>query len=107
MAADELKPLEEKEMDVAYAIGLVREWLVGAKPPTPSQVTEAFQEIVTGVYFYREKYITIQQDLIQSQNNYNSLAGQSVLYLEQIQQQKQHIDQLLIDDQRQFHKQEN
>lgn len=102
---DELKPLEEKEIDVAYDIGLVREWLAGAKnPATPDQITEAFQEIVTGINFYREKYIMIQQDLIQLQNNYNALAGQSALYLEQIQQQRQHIDQLLIDDQREVHK---
>lgn len=104
---DELKPLEEKEIDVAYSIGLVREWLAGAKPPTPGQVTEAFQEIITGINFYRERYIMIQQDLIQSQNNYNALAGQSAIYLEQIQQQKYHIDQLLIDDQRQLHKQDS
>lgn len=106
MMETDLKPLEMKEMDVSYAIGLVRHWLETDTNPKAKQVLEHFQEVVTGVNFYRERYITMQQLIVEKQHLYDALMGQSALYLQAIQTKQDTIDQLLAESQREYHKSE-
>ena len=103
---DQLKPIEEKEKDISYAVGFVKQWLGTAVPPTPKQVLDHLQEIVDGVVFYRERYLMAQEDLLQTQNLYNTLAAQSALYLQAIQQKQDTIDELLVESQRELHRKE-
>jgi chromosome segregation ATPase len=95
-----IRSLTEPEQDYAYSQGFLETWLKDA----PKQVKEHLQVLVDGISAYREKYISIQEDYKQLQDNYNRLTATSAQYLEFMRQQKEQIDQALIDQQRPFHK---
>ena len=59
-----------------------------------------------GVNFYRQKYLDIQEDYARLLDNYNRLTAQSAQFLQYSQELKNQIDQMLVDDQREFHKTE-
>lgn len=96
-----LQPLEEMENEIAFSEGFLENWLrTGNAPP---QVLEHLQKLSNGVKFYREKFVSAQEDAADTRTRYDQLTAQTAQYLEHMQQQKDHIDQLLIDQQREFH----
>lgn len=88
--------------DISFAQGFIEEWLKDA----PDPVKEHLNVLVDGVAFYREKYIIAQEDYDRLQNNYNQLTALSASYLGLLEQQKEEINGLLIETQREFHKTE-
>jgi hypothetical protein len=94
--------LTEQEKDIAYSQGL----LEGVLKNAPDAVKTALELIVSGIALYREKYDKLKEDYDQLQTNYNNLIGLSAGYLQSIQEHRAHIDQLLIEQQRDFHHQE-
>lgn len=99
-----LQPLEEMEKEIAFSEGFLENWLqTGNAPP---QVLEHLQKLSNGVKFYRDKFVSAQEDAVDQRTKYNTLTAQTAQYLQHIQQQKEQIDQLLIEQQREFHKEE-
>jgi hypothetical protein len=94
-----LKDLTEVEQDISYARGFVEEWLKDA----PAQVKENFQLVNSGISVYREKYLAVQEDHAALLDRYNALAIQAAQYLEFSRQQKELLDERLIEEQREFH----
>jgi len=107
-----LEPLNEVEKDYSYSTGLVESWLdfpcakCGVKT-TPAQVKENLSTLIAGISSYREKYLKIQEDYADLQQKYNQLMATSAQYLEFMRQQKQQLDEALIDQQREFHNRED
>jgi hypothetical protein len=97
-----MEPLNDQELDTSFAQGFLEQWL----KDEPPAVLDNLKTMVDGVKFYRQKYLDIQSDYAILQDHYNRLTAQSALYLQHMQQQKEQMDQLLIDDQREFHKTE-
>ena len=98
----EFKPITEQELDISMAKGFLEEWL----KESPEAVRDNLKTIVDGVSLYRQKYLDIQEDYNKTLESYNRLTALSSLYLQQISQQKEQIDQLLIDTQRDLHRTE-
>lgn len=94
-----LKQVTEVEQNYFYSQGFLEEWLKNA----PIQIKEHLAVVVGGIGAYREKYISIQEDYAKLQTQYNTLMATSAQYLEFMRQQKEQIDQALIDQQREFH----
>lgn len=94
-----MESLNEKELDISMAQGFLEEWLKDA----PAAVKEHLELLVSGISFYREKCSEAQEDRSRTLDIYNQLVAQSALYLQSMQQQREQIDQLLIETQREFH----
>lgn len=94
-----IQPLTEQEQDIAQAQGFLQEWLRNDLP----QVKDNLKIVIDGIAHYRSKHIEVQQDYSKLLENYNQLTAQSALYLQHISQQKEQIDGLLIETQREFH----
>jgi hypothetical protein len=94
--------MSDQELDIHFAIGFVREWLRTA----PEQVIQHLDEIISGVDFYRQKHKLLDEDYQILNKRYNDLTALSAGYLQMIQEQRSQMDQLLIDSQRDLHKQE-
>jgi len=100
-----IQELSEKELDISYAQGLLEAFLDEKLLGTAySTVQENLKTLVNGVEHYREKYLLIQQDYISLLEKYNQLTALSSGYLQLMQQQKEQIDGLLIEQQREFHR---
>jgi len=97
-----IAPLTEVELDYGYSQGFLETWLEKA----PAQVKENLTVLVGGISAYREKYLLVQKDFNDLQRRYNELMAQSAQYLQFIQQQKELIDNTLIETQREFHHRE-
>jgi hypothetical protein len=98
-----LQPLTEAERDYAYSEGLLQAWLDKTPEPARKQLLEHLQIMAGAISAYREKYIGIQADYERLQTLYNNLMAASAQYLQVMQQQKEQIDQQLIEQQREFH----
>jgi hypothetical protein len=94
--------LSEKELSVSYSQGM----LEGVLKNAPAPVSAALEDLVSGVAYYKQKYDDMKQDFDNLQSNYNNLTALSAGYLQLMQQQKDQIDQLLIEQQRPYHQQE-
>jgi len=68
------------------------------------QVQENFDRVIGGIGTYRQKYLVVQNDYADLLEKYNQLTALSAQYLGTLQTQRDQIDQLLSEDQRQFHK---
>jgi chromosome segregation ATPase len=95
----------EVEKNFAYAEGFVENYLKLQKSPV--QVLEQLRTLTEGVQYYRDKVSQAEEDLNKLQTLYNSLTAQSAQYLEFMRQQKETIDQHLIDTQRDLHDENN
>jgi hypothetical protein len=100
---DIVEQLNEKELDISHVQGFLEEWL----KDEPVVVKENLQTLIDGVAHYRQRYLDGQEDYARLLENYNRLAGLSAQYLQQAQQQKEQMDQFLIEDQREFHRRDN
>ena len=94
--------LDEKELDFGYAEGFLIEWLKGS----PAQVKEHLSVLVEAIKFYKGKLADTETDLRNANDKYIVLAAQAAQYLELMSQQKELIDQNLIESQREFHTKE-
>jgi hypothetical protein len=94
--------LTEVQQDFAYAEGFLESWLKG-EPKTPPQVLEHLKILADGVKHYRDLLGRVQEDYRELERKYNALTAQSAQYLQFISQQKELLDQTLIDQQREFH----
>ena len=94
--------LNEKELDFGYAEGFLIEWLKGS----PAQVKEHLDVLVEAIKFYKGKLADAETDLRNANDKYSALMLQSAQYLELLGQQKELIDQNLIENQREFHTKE-
>jgi hypothetical protein len=83
----------------AYSEGFLQEWLKSQ----PKQVGEHLQILLDGIRFYKDKYETANQDLESTRKLYTELTAQSAMYLQLIQQQREMLDQHLVEQQREFH----
>lgn len=90
------------EMDIHYAIGFLLEWVKDA----PAQVKDNLDQVISGVDYYSQKLKFSEEDYQTLNKRYNDLTALTAGYLAMIQQQKEQIDQLLIDSQRDFHRKE-
>jgi hypothetical protein len=97
-----MAPLSEEELDYGYSEGFLKTWLEKA----PKQVREHLDILVSGITYYRKKVADIEQDLFASNARYNALTAQAATYLEFMSQQRELLDQTLIDNQRDSHRQE-
>jgi hypothetical protein len=99
-----LQPLTDAEKDYAYSQGVLEGWLEKLEPPkVKKELTEHLSILIAASSSYREKYLSIQEDYDRLLKQYNMLMGTSAQYLEVMQQQKEQIDQQLIEQQREFH----
>jgi len=99
--------VNDKEMDIAYAGSFLQEWAYGEKEPTVKlQLVDNVEVLVNGVTYYREKYFVAKEDYQNLLDKYNQLTALSAGYLNLMNQQKQQIDQFLIEGQRDLHKTE-
>jgi hypothetical protein len=98
-----LPELTEQELDISMAVGFLNEWLKDA----PQAVKDNLKVLSDGVKFYREKYTDTLDDYTTLSVRYSDLTSLSAGYLELIRQQRDQIDQQLIESQREFHKDEN
>ena len=94
--------LNEKELDFGYAEGFLVEWLKGS----PAQVKEHLSVLVEAIKFYKDKLADAEADLRDANDKYIVLTAQAAQYLELMSQQKELIDQNLIENQREFHTKE-
>ncbi len=98
-----MEPLSEKELDISHVQGFLEEWLKNE----PAAVKENLKTLIDGVTYYRKKYLDAQEDYSKVLEKYNQLTALSSSYLGLLSQQKEQIDGLLIETQREFHKPEN
>jgi hypothetical protein len=91
--------LTEVEQDYSFSQGFIEEWLKDA----PQQVKEHLATLVSGIIAYREKYVAIQEDYDKLLQRYNDLTAVSAQHLEFMRQQKEQLDQALIENQRGYH----
>jgi len=90
--------ITDQEEQIAFSEGLLEGWIKDA----PKQILEALQILSSGVKYYREKYTDIQEDYEKLQTMYNALVVQSAQHLKFAEQQKQLLDEYLIESQREF-----
>ena len=95
----QLNPVTKVQKDYGYSQGFLEEWLKSAPP----QVKQHLETLVKGIEHYRNKYLQTQEELAQRQRDYSNLAGLSASYLQQIQQQKEQLDEFLIEEQKPLH----
>jgi hypothetical protein len=95
--------VNDKEMDIAYAGSFLQEWARGEKETVKLQLADNVETLVNGVTYYREKYFTAKEDYQTLLDKYNQLTALSAGYLNLMNQQKQQIDQFLIEGQRDLH----
>lgn len=95
--------LSEKELDISHVQGFLEEWLKNE----PVVVKENLQTLIDGVEYYRKKCLDAQEDYSKVLEDYNRLTALSAGYLQHISQQKEQIDGLLIETQREFHRGDN
>jgi hypothetical protein len=91
--------LTDKELDISYSQGM----LEGVLKNAPAPVKVALETVLGGITLYRDKLDQLKLDYDQLQTNYNNLTALSAGYLAQIQEHRAHIDQLLIEQQRDLH----
>lgn len=101
-----INQLTNAELDYQYSQGFLERWLEIITPAPPKQIKEHLDVLVGGIKAYREKYISIQEDYNKLNELYIKLAGLSAQYLETMKQQREQIDQELIEQQREFHHKE-
>lgn len=97
-----MENLIDKELDIAFDQGLLEGVLVNA--PTP--VKDALKGLIDGVEHYRQKYADSEERYAVLQAQYNHLTSLSAQYLGMIQTQREQMDQLLIESQKDLHKTE-
>jgi|ERR1700676_428398 len=103
-----IKPLSEFELDISFAQGFVESLIEGGNedPKIKSAMLENIKTLADGIAFYRQKYLEAQEDYDKLLGNYNQLTALSSNYLASLAQQREQIDGLLIETQREFHKSE-
>lgn len=101
-----INQLTNAELDYQYSQGFLERWLEIITPAPPKQIKEHLDVLVGGIKAYREKYISIQEDYNKLNELYIKLAGLSAQYLETMKQQREQIDQELMEQQREFHHKE-
>lgn len=95
-----LLPPTDVEEDFAYCEGLLREWLVDQ----PGQVKEALETLARGITHYRGKVVEGAENFAELQTKYNALLVQSAQHVAFMAQQRELLDQTLMDQQREIHK---
>jgi hypothetical protein len=98
-----LPPPTDAEEDFAFCEGLLREWLNGTIIPTPPQIIEALETLAKGVTHYRGKVVEGLENFSELQGRYNALLVQSAQHVAFMAQQRELLDQTLVDQQREFH----
>jgi dsDNA-binding SOS-regulon protein len=88
--------------DISFATGFIEEWLKNA----PAQVKEHLRVLADGVTLYREMYGNAKDDYDSLLDRYNQLTALSANYLQMIKEQREQMNSLLADGQREFHKAE-
>ena len=97
-----MNDIPKKELDIHFSIGFIQEWLKDA----PGQVNEYFNDIISGVDYYRQKLKDSEEDLQILTTRYNQLTALSAGYLQLIQEQRQQIETFQIEEQRPYHQKE-
>lgn len=97
-------PLADVEQDFAYSQGFLENWVEILPENLKTHIKEHINTIINGMKFYRERFTSIQEDLATVRAQYNSLTALTSTYLQTIQQQKEIIDQQLIESQREAHR---
>lgn len=101
-----INQLTDAERDYQYSQGFLEHWLEITTPTPPKQIKEHLDVLVGGIKAYREKYISIQEDYNKLNELYTKLAGLSAQYLDTMKQQRDQLDQELIEQQREFYHKE-
>jgi len=99
----QLNPVTESEQDVSYSIGFLEHWFADDTKLTnlaKLQLLGHVKTLAEGIKMYRDKYLQTQEDLLKVRQDYNNLTGLSASYLQLLDQQKQQLDQYLIEEQR-------
>lgn len=91
--------VSDTELDIAFDEGFLREWIIN----DPPRVKEAFQVLVDGLKYYRDKHEVDQANFLELQSKYNALMVQSAQHLQFMQQQRELLDETLVNQQRDFH----
>src|SRR5579863_6304293 len=102
-----METITEVEKDFAYSQGFLETWVDGEKEPVKTHLKEHLVNIVRGMTFYREKFLTSDEDLTTLRGQLNALTTTAAQYLQVIQQQKEMIEEQLIDSQREIHTNKN
>lgn len=90
---------DDQARDIAFAQGLLEGWLEKA----PATVLENLKTLVSGVDYWKQKYYEILQQHNTLNSNYVNLTQKSGELLQQMQHQKDQIDELLIETQKDYH----
>jgi hypothetical protein len=102
-----LKELTSVDQDAAFAKGILEGWLSGKLPPVaPPQILAYLKDLTDGLDSYRERYLVVQEDYSTLLERYNALTVQAAQYLEFSRQQKEQLDEYLLEGQREFHQKE-
>lgn len=96
-----IQQLNEAELDYGYSEGFLREWLKDA----PAQVKEHLTIMANGISYYREKYVSAQEEYTRLNDVYAKVSAQSLEVLKIMQQQTDRINETerLIEEQRDQH----
>lgn len=96
-----IQPINEAEQDYAFSEGFLREWLKDA----PTQVKEHLTILTGGISYYREKYLSAQEEYARLNDVYAKVSAQSIEVLKTMQQQTERIAETerLIEEQREQH----
>lgn len=94
-----LDPLDEKSKDIAFAQGLLEEW---AKSQIP-QIADYLKTLISGIDYWREKYVKISEDHQQLYGNYTNLTVTYGQLLQEMQFLRDQNTELLVEQQKEFH----
>lgn len=89
----------DAELDIAFDEGFLQEWLA----KDPPRARDALQTLLNGIQYYRQKLGESRADLREMRDKYNALLVQSAQYLGFMQQQRELLDETLVNQQREFH----
>jgi len=94
-----LEPLEDKAKDIAYAQGVLEGWV----QDYPDQLKDYVKTVSDGIEYWRKKYVDLQIAYKEVQQNYTNLTVTYGQALQQLQHLKDQNDELLIEQQKEFH----
>jgi len=105
-AVTTIKPLDDKAKDAAFSLSLIQAWF-GGKTGLPDAVTvslkDHFTAVSVGLDYWRAMYYEAMDQLQQSNDRYNELTAMSANMLQKIQTLEDQNEELLKDQQREFH----
>ena len=92
-----MENLNEQELDISYAQGLLEAWVGYQTSGVREQLEDNLKVLVAGIEFYKKKYDNTQGDYILLRDRYDQLTALCSTYLGMIQELRMQNENLLIE----------